>query len=187
MYEHAADVYNNLEYEGRSAPVPCAGTTADVTGDDFHVFGAKCAKFVAPERRNGKLDMPALILIWAGRSDRIAHGHKVFEAEWNDRTKSFDFGQTEHAADVLVFDDTFPLKMMPRLNGSVDDFETIVDRFDVRSTPDNTYQVEAITDHRWAKGARRGKKQRPQLEFLVRWKGCMVQSKLHVGAAQPPE
>ena len=82
MYEHAADVYNNLEYEGRSAPVSCAGTTAaDVTGDDFHVFGAKCAKLVAPARRDGKLDVPARIPIWAGRSDRIAHGHKVFEGK----------------------------------------------------------------------------------------------------------
>ena len=47
--------------------------------------------------------------------------------KWNDCTKSFDFGQTKHVADMLVFDDTFPLKVAPSLDGSVDDFEIFVD------------------------------------------------------------
>ena len=103
MYEHAADVYNHLEYDGREAPVRLAGgVPVDVMGDGFHVFGAEVLRYVAPERRSGKLDMPARIACWAGRSDQIANGHKVFECEWNDRTKSYDLGPTTHVADVQI-------------------------------------------------------------------------------------
>jgi hypothetical protein len=82
LYEHAADVYNNIEHADGSVPMRVAGATpVDVDSEQFHVFGAKVLKYIAPERRDGKLDMPTRMTYLAGRSDTIANGHKVVDVE----------------------------------------------------------------------------------------------------------
>jgi hypothetical protein len=174
LYEHAIDVINNTEHSGEMCPIAKAGSKGvDVESDDFHVFGSEVHHFLAVERREGKLDMPTRRAYYAGRSDKIANGHKVVQIDWNDRTKSYDLGPTEHVANVIVNDAVFPLRQMPQRGCSKLDFDTFVDRFDSRSVVDDTFQVKAIIDHRYASiGPRsRGGKDRKQLEYLVHWKG----------------
>ena len=60
------------------------------------MFGQEVLRFTSRERKDGKLDMPTIWCYWVGRSDKIANRHKIVSIDWNDRTKSYDFGSTEH-------------------------------------------------------------------------------------------
>ena len=174
LYEHAADVLNNSARNNGVIPAVAAGGVAtDVTGPGFHVYGAKVYKYVPTALRDGKLDMPMRLMYWAGRSSKIANGHKVVSMEWNDRAKSYDLGPTEHVPNVLVHDTVFPLRLMPEAGGDIKAFDEFVDRLHPRSVVDDTYQVKAIVGHRWqtVQPKKAGGKRKKQLEFLVHWKG----------------
>lgn len=60
LYEHIMDLTNHTSYSGEQTPVQrSGGTPVDVEGDIFHVYGAEVLRYIAHERRDGKLDMPS--------------------------------------------------------------------------------------------------------------------------------
>ena len=161
-YKHTAIVSNAQPESGLKTPSEKLGGRQMDIQKEMHVFGANCKFMIPTELRKDKFNDVSRQGIWVGIDPDVSGGHRIIPITWNVKMQRWDLGQPVTARTVIVQDEILPLRMVPRTDSSVLEFDNFVDQFSSQAARSEVYIIEKLIAHRGEKEKR---------EYRVKWKG----------------
>ena len=118
---HANEIVNERPWPNRDSPVESLSGKPVMKAKSGHVFGEYVIYKVSNDQKSGKWQPNSEMGIWLGHSKNVYKGHIVGPIGWNADNKCWDIGESVVATTVKVYDNIFPLRMVP--NSGADKFE----------------------------------------------------------------